>query len=359
MDKITLSAAQWREVCRRVFCAWGTPEDIAVCVATSLVESDLAGVHSHGVVRIGNYHTFVKNGWWLPASRPSVVRESACTALVSGGWGFGQPAVHKGLDLGLAKAREHGIAGVGIIESAHIGRLGEYVERAARAGMIALLGVCNGRYGGHVVPFGGAERVFSTNPMAAGVPAREHPPFVMDFATTVVAAGKLELATDKDKPIPSGWAVDSEGKPAATIRQYLEGGAMLPFGGHKGYALALLIELLSGALTGAGVTERPDKVPSGELGYGGNGTLLIVLDVAHFTDEERFLTNVDSLFERLQSSKPAPGFEKVMIPGEPEAAERERAGQEGISVEGAIWEQIVSIAAESEVSLDDISHRSF
>jgi LDH2 family malate/lactate/ureidoglycolate dehydrogenase len=335
----------------RIFQAWGAPEDIAECVANSLVESNLAGVDSHGVVRIVNYYNFVKPGWWRAASRPQVAREGPCTALVDGNWGFGQPAVHLGLDLGIAKAREHGIAGIGIIQAGHIGRLGEYVERAAGAGMIALLAVSNARSGGHVAPYGGAERVFSTNPIAAGVPAREHAPFIMDFATTVVAAGKVELAPDPDMPIPAGWAVDREGRPATTARQYMEGGAMLPFGGHKGYALALLAELLCGALTGAGVTERPQKVPTGSLGFAGNATFLIVLDVAHFTDADQFLADVDGLFDRLKHVKPAPGFQRVMIPGEPEAEQRlKRTGAE-IGVHSAIWERIVQIAAESQINL--------
>ena len=354
MNDVRLSAAQWREVCERVFRAWGAPDDIAACVAHSLVESNLAGVDSHGVVRIGNYYNFVKPGWWLAAGRPQVARQGPCTAIIDGNWGFGQPAMHLGVDVGIAKARELGIAGIGIIRAGHIGRLGEYAEKAAAAGMLAMMGTSNARSGGHVVPYGGAERVFSTNPIAAGVPAREHAPFIMDFATTVVAAGKLELGGEPDKPIPAGWAVDGEGRPATTARQYLEGGAMLPFANHKGFALMLLIELLAGALTGAGVTQRPQVVPTGGLGFAGNATFLLVLDIAHFTDVDQFFADADGLFERLDSVKPAPGFQRVIVPGEPEAEQRLRRATEGISVTGMVWEQITRIAAESQVNLDDL-----
>jgi hydroxycarboxylate dehydrogenase B len=354
MNDVRFSAAQWCQVCVRILRAWGAPDDIAACVAHSLVESNLAGVDSHGVVRIGNYYRFIKPGWWLAAARPQVAREGPSTAIVDGNWGFGQPAMHMGLEVGIAKARRHGIAGIGIIRAGHIGRLGEYAEKAAAAKMMTLMGTSNATSGGHVAPYGGAERVFSTNPAAAGVPARDHPPFLMDFATTVVAAGKLELVGDPDKPIPPGWAVDQEGLPASSARQYLEGGAMLPFAGHKGYALMLLIELLAGALTGAGVTQRPQVVPTGGLGFGGNATFLIVLDIAHFTDIDRFFADVDGLFERLDGVKPAPGFEKVIIPGEPEAKQRLRRAQEGFSVAGVVWEEIIRIAGESRVNLDDI-----
>jgi hydroxycarboxylate dehydrogenase B len=352
-DDVRMSPARWRDLCERVFTAWGAPADIAACVANSLVESNLAGIDSHGVVRIGNYYNFVKPGWWLPARRPTVTREGPCTAVVDGNWGFGQPAMHRGIELGIAKAREHGIAGIGVIQAGHIGRLGEYAEKAAAAGMIALMGTSNARHGGHVVPYAGAERVFSTNPMAAAVPARAHVPFIMDFATTVVAAGKLELTGDPDAKIPAGWAVDKNGAPAQTGRQYLDGGAMLPLAGHKGYALMLLIELLAGALTGAGVTQRPQVVPTGGVGFGGNSTFIIVLEASHFTDKESFLSDVDALFQRLDGVRPAPGFQQVIVPGEPEAAQRARRSKEGFAVTAAIWEQIARIAAECKVSLAD------
>jgi LDH2 family malate/lactate/ureidoglycolate dehydrogenase len=354
MNDFRLGAAQWREVCERIFRAWGAPQDIAACVAHSLVESNLVGVDSHGVIRIGNYYRFVKPGWWRAAGRPQVMREGPCTAIIDGNWGFGQPAMHMGLSVGISKAREHGIAGIGIIQAGHIGRLGEYAENAAAAKMIAMLGTSNATSGGHVAPHGGAQRVFSTNPLAAGIPSRQHAPFIMDFATTVVAAGKLELGDGPDKPITEGWAVDQEGRPATSARQYLDGGAMLPFAGHKGYALMLLIELMAGGLTGAGVTQRPQVVPTGGLGFAGNATFLIVLDPAHFTDIDQFFDDVDGLLERLGGVKPAPGFQRVIVPGEPEAEQRLRRTREGIPVTGAVWEQIEQIAAESQVSLNDI-----
>ena len=154
---------------------------------------------------------------------------------------------------------------------------------------------------------------------------------------------------------PKGWAVDVEGRPATTIRQFLEGGGLVPFGGHKGYALALLVELMCGALTGAGVPKQPPqaKKPRGP-GFGGNSAFMVVLNIAHFTDEQQFYTDVDGLFDRLEAVKPAPGFAQVMIPGAPEIAQREKRSREGITVDGAIWERIAAAAAERQVGLDDI-----
>ena len=351
---IRLRAEQWRSICKRVFKAWGAPDDIAECVAHSLVESNLVGVDSHGVVRIANYYNFFKPGWWLAAARPEVRRSDPCTAVVDGNWGFGQPAMQMAVDLGIEKARANGIAGIAVIRCGHIGRLGEYAEKAAAAGMVALLGTSNALHGGHVVPYGGAERVFSTNPIAAAVPAGSHVPFIMDFATTVVAAGKLELSGEPDAKIPAGWAVDKDGRPATVARQYLEGGAMLPFAGHKGYALMLLVELLAGALTGAGVTQRPQVVSTGTLGFAGNSTFLIVIDVGAFTDRQKFAVDVDALFSRLDGVAPAPGFQKVVVPGEPEAEQRRKRSKEGFTITAVIWEQIRKIAGESKVDLTDL-----
>jgi hydroxycarboxylate dehydrogenase B len=351
MEDVRLSPEQWRGICEKVIGAWGAPTDIAACVANSFVESNLCGVDSHGVVRIVNYWRFVKSRWWLAEARPAVARESACTAVVDGRWGLGQPAMHMGLDLGIAKARQTGIAGIGVIQCGHIGRLGEYADKAARQGMVAMLGTSNAIHGGHVAPFGGAERVFSTNPIAAAVPARGHAPFLMDFATTVVAAGKLELGADPDMPIPEGWAMNASGGPARTAREYVDGGAQLPFGGHKGYALMLLVELLAGALTGAGVTQRPATVPTGQLGWAGNSTFLVVLDPGVFTDKDRFLSDVDGLFARLDGVKPAAGFKRVVVPGEPEVEQRERRLRDGFPIPRVIWDQIAAVAAECGADL--------
>jgi LDH2 family malate/lactate/ureidoglycolate dehydrogenase len=352
MNDITLSADKWREVSRRIFCAWGAPEDIADCVADSLVDSDLAGIYSHGVIRVADYISYVKAGWWRPERRPEIVGETPTITIVDGRYGFGQPAAHLALDASIPKAKGMGIAAASVLHCGHIGRLGEYAEKATSEGVVALIAASSGGNGGVVVPYGGAERVFSTNPVAAGVPARDHAPFIMDFATTVIAAGKIELAPDKDARIPEGWAVDAEGRPATTIRQFLEGGGLVSFGGHKGYALALLVELICGALTGAGVP-APPRTTRGP-GFGGNSAFMIILGISHFTDEERFYTNVDGLFGRLEAVRPAPGFAQVMIPGAPENAQREKRRRTGITVEGAIWERIVSAAAERQVSLDDI-----
>jgi LDH2 family malate/lactate/ureidoglycolate dehydrogenase len=346
-----LSGEQWVETCRRVFTSWGAPDDIAGCVARSLVGSDLAGVSSHGVMRIPSYHRFLRAGWLDPAARPEVVRESAASALVESHWGFGQVAFWLAVELAIAKSKECGIAGVGVTHSGHAGRLGEYVEYAAQKGVIAIVMVSNGRPGGPLAPHGGAQRVLGTNPLAAGSPAGNHPPFVMDFATSAVAAGKLELL--RGQAIPEGWVLNIAGEPARTADEYFEGGALLPFGGHKGYGLAMLVEMLSGGLTGAGITERPGETPT--QGAGGNPGFVIALDIAQYTDPTEYARAVDAFFARLHGVTPAPRSGGVLIPGEIEERERARHRAEGIEVSDAVWDSIRAVADEHGVSLHDIA----
>ncbi len=336
---ICLSAETWRDLCRRIFMAWGAPDDIADCVARSLVESDLAGVASHGVMRVASYHGFLQAGWLNPAARPEVVRDGTASALVESHWGFGQVAFWHALELAMVKARRAGCAGVGVAHSGHAGRLGEYVEHAARQGIIAIVMASNGRPGGGLAPHGGAERVLGTNPIAAGAPAGALPPFVMDFATSAVAWGRLDLM--RGQPIPAGWALNAAGEPAHTADEALAG-SLLPFGGHKGYGLAVLVELLSGALTGAGPTEQPGETP--KEGRGGNPGFVLALDIAHFTEPEDYAAAVESFFGRLKGVRPAPGSSGVLIPGEPEEAARAQCRSAGITVADATWARIAAVA---------------
>ncbi len=348
----TLSREQWQDLAGRILVSWGTPEDIAACVARSLVDADMAGMGSHGVLRIASYYSFLQAGWLKPAGRPAVAKEGPAVATVDGGWGFGQPAMYAALEIGIAKSRAEGVAAVGLQHCGHIGRLGEYAEVAAAEGAVAIVMASGGNTGGLVAPYGGAERVLSTNPIAAGVPAGERPPCILDFATSQVAAGKIELAPDKEMPIPEGWALAADGSPARTPAAFLDGGALLPFGGHKGYAVAMLIELLCGGLTEAGLSERPQHIPA--QGLGGNAAFALVIDIAHFADLGAFGAAVDAFFDRVKGVRPSLGSPGVLIPGEPEVANRVRHAETGITVADATWAGIVEIAQERGVSFDHI-----
>jgi hydroxycarboxylate dehydrogenase B len=329
---LTLSADTLTTAATTIFRAAGTPDDIAELVSRSLVGSNLAGHDSHGVIQIPSYVDRIKSGDLDPAARPEVRQEGAGIVQLDGAWGFGQYAAHVCMDLAIQKAKRSQIAMATIVRVSHIGRLGEWAEQAASAGMIGLLGTSwgNGPYA--ATPYGGAGRVLSTNPFAAGVPLGSGDPFVMDFATTAVAEGKLRVARAKGAPVPDGWIVDAEGRPTNDVEQFYTGGGMLlPFGGHKGYALSLMVELLSVALTGGDApADKPWK----------NGAFFIAIDPTAIRPMEEFTGAAGALVERVKGVPAAPGSPGVTIPGEPEQRSRAERGRAGIQIAESTWEAI-------------------
>jgi len=341
------TADQLRRVGRAIFEAAGTPPEVARRVSDSLVTNNLMGHDSHGVIRITAYLDMIREGRIVPRAQPEVVKETPTTALVDGHWAFGQVVAAQGMEIAIAKAREQHISAVGLFHCPHIGRVGEYPAMAADQGMIGIT-VCNSRPpGGNTAPFGGRKPFFSTNPLALAVPAGEHPPMLLDFATSVVAEGKVRVARNRGKQIPEGWIIDAEGCPSTNPQDLYEGGALLPFGRHKGYGLALFIDLLGGALTGAGCTSMSDY-------DGGNGTFMIVIDIENFRPLEEFRVYVDRLFASLKQVPLAPGFEEILIPGEIEYRTQAQREREGIFVEELTWTQIVEAAGGLGVEVEGL-----
>ena len=338
---LVFTAEQLRVVGRRIFVAAGAPDDIAALVAHSLVESNLAGHDSHGVIRIPAYVLAIQRGNLIPNARPSVLRETPTTAVVSGNWAFGQIAAAFAVELAISKARAGHLAAVGVVQCNHIGRLGEYAELAARAGLISMITV-GGFPGGATAPHGGAGRALGTNPFAFGVPAAGFAPMIVDFATTVVAEGKLQVARAKKEPVPLGWILDKEGRPTTDVEDFYAGGTLLPLGGHKGYSLGMVAEVLSGALPGVDAF-RGDRA--------GSGMFVLAVDPEVFRPFEEFAAAVASLFQRVKSVPPAPGFDEVLVPGEPEERSRMRRQAEGIPVPEETWSRLESVARELGVDL--------
>src|ERR671938_2083630 len=239
----------------RIFGAVGAPAEIAARVAHSLVDANLAGHDSHGVIRIPSYVRAVRAGEVIPQASPELVRETDVSALIDGGWAFGQLTAERATRVAMDKARRHGIAVVAAVRCTHIGRLGEYAEMGAAEGIIVFLaaGGLTGKRG-QVAPYGGRRGVLGTNPLAFGFPggSEEFPLLLADFATSAVAAGKIMVARAKGAPLPPGSIQDAQGRPSTRAEDYVEGGTLLPFGGHKGYALALVVELLGRVVTGSG-----------------------------------------------------------------------------------------------------------
>jgi uncharacterized oxidoreductase len=306
----------------------GTPPAAAAAVAESLVESDLAGHDSHGVRRLLPYADFVHAGQVDPAAEPDLLEPSGATAVVDGNRCFGQLAARLATDTVAELAREHGAAAVTVRRAGHVGRLGEYTGALTERGLAALA-VCNSDP--TVAPHGGRERRLGTNPLSIAVPRGDgRPPIVMDWATSAVAEGKLQMSLARGEQAPPGAVVDKDGRPTTNPADFYEGGALLPFGAHKGYGLSVMIELLGGLLSGAGVSSLPGYDET-------NGMLIVALEIGRFGDPDRFRERAEAFCELLAQTAPAEGTDGVLVPGEPEAGAAEQRRREGIAVPAAIW----------------------
>lgn len=337
---LTFPADGLRALAKQFLIRVGTPEDIARVVADDLIDANLVGHDSHGILRLGQYLNQIDSGALKPAARPKVVKDHAATALVSGEWGFGQVSGRYALDLAVERAKTFGVGAVGLIRANHVGRLGAFMERATAKGCVALMWV--GGIGGNIqaVPFGGAQPMYGTNPFAAGVPAGEHGEVVVDFATTQIAAGKIHVALDEGKQLPPGSIVDKEGTPITDPATLLrEGGALLPFGGHKGYGLAVLVELLGKSLTGADTTGDED---GGGIAFKESGAMIVAIDAGAFRPAEDAVASAAKIVAKIRSSPPAPGFERVMTPGEPESRTRAQRRVTGITLHPTTWQAVMA-----------------
>lgn len=338
----TFTADALRRIGQEFFTALGCRPDDAQVVTEHLVQSNLFGHDSHGVLRMYEYVRAVNEGRVDPSAKPKVVREHACTAVVDAQNGFGQVGAVLATQMAIDKAREHGLASVSLRRASHIGRAGEYTIAMARAGLIGTAYVNSGRMGIQVVPFGGIEGRLGTNPLAFAAPRRADPPIVVDMTTCTVADGKIRVATNLGKRLPPGWIIDRQGNPSTDPQDYWEEprGGILPLGGplgHKGYALSMMMELCAGGLSGHGMSSSDMRSP-------GNGVLFTAYDIGRFTEMDLFYDEVEALVKHVKSSRTMPDVSEILVPGEPEfRTERERA-QAGIPIDDTTWAKICDSA---------------
>ena len=336
---------QLQEVAVRILGAAGTPEDIAGEVAELLVWSERIGHHSHGLLRIRPYVERIRSGQLQPAARAVVVSETATIAVLDGMWGYGQVAANAATDIGIEKCLSAGVSVTSAYRINHIGRLGDFTERCARANLVALLFVGGAPSGavGNVAPFGGRAPVWGTNPLAVAIPAGEEV-FSLDFATSVIAGGKAAAARARGVDLDDEYLIDADGTPSSDPDALERGGAIRPFGDHKGYALAFAVELLAGALVGA-------MAPGLEPGELHNGLLLIVIDPRRLGQEWVFQEAVTSVIDKVKGTPPASGFSEVLMPGEPERRQLAESDRSGIHVPQALVEDLGELGTELAVEL--------
>ncbi|UJW30628.1 Ldh family oxidoreductase [Saccharothrix sp. AJ9571] len=325
------------EVARRVLVRAGARKEAAEEVARSLVLSNLLGHDSHGVRRLPQYLRQIRSGQIDPRAEPRTefVRIGAVT--VHGHRAFGQlAAAHATKELqGLARKQGSGVAT--IRDCNHIGRLGEYVATLAEHDLV---GIAFGNADPTVAPHGGAERRLGTNPLAWAVPRQEgKPPVVMDWATSGMAEGKLAVARDRGERVPEGFVLDGEGRTTTNPADFYEGGVLLPFGGHKGYGLSVLIEIVGGLVSGTGIGSMP--------GYqGGFGTVLLAFDIAAFLPPQQFREQTEEFCAELHHTRRAEGHTEVLVPGEPEERVRQERERDGIPLTDAVWQELQALLRE-------------
>ena len=326
-----------------LFVAAGAPPEDAEAVAAHLVDANRCGHDSHGVVRAPGYLEAIADGHTVPGAELRIERDDGATATLDGGWGFGQLVAARAMQLACERARAHGVAVVLAYRSAHVGRLGAYVEQAAAAGLIGVVMANNHGASARVAPFGGAAARIATDPMAFGLPTDDPAaPVVLDMATSVVAEGKVRVARNAGRAVPEGWLLDAAGRsstdPAALYAD--PPGALLPLGGeagHKGFGLALVVEALAGALSPAGTTR-----PGAERG--GNALFVMAIDPERFAGRAAFEASLGGLARDVRRPPFREGASEVLLPGEPERrARRERAA--AIPLDDGTWAQLVEAAA--------------
>ncbi|MFN8663270.1 MAG: Ldh family oxidoreductase [Thermomicrobiales bacterium] len=344
------TADQLRELSRALLVSCGTPEDRADIVADGLVNANLAGHDSHGVLRLPGYLSGVEQRHVIPGNAPRVTSTSGATAIIDADHGWGQPAMWLATETVLDLAREHGVAAAVVHNSYHIGRVAPYVEWLADHGIVA---IAMANAAPAVAPFGGSQRVLGTNPIAWAVPRDEgKQPVSFDVATAGIAEGKLRVARAKGLPVAEGNLVDREGRPTTDPHDFYAGGALLPFGGHKGSGFSLLAQFL-----GRGLAHMDPSAYDGPRGV--NGPLIIALDVSRFSDPRDFRTAIEAQCDVVTACRPREGVDVVRLPGEPELANREERLRAGIHVPDATWQELRELAARQGVAFPNVGTESF
>ncbi len=352
---IHIPADALTDFCAEIFACAGCEVEEAGRVSASLVDANLTGHDSHGVIRVPRYVDWVRTGDLIPNQSLERLVDTPVIGVVDGRFGFGQTMAPMAVDIGVEKAKATGLSAISLRNSGHIGRVGEWAERAAAAGLISIHFV-NAAGSILVAPFGGLERRLSTAPFCVGVPREGAPPVVLDFATSLVAEGKVNVASHGGKPLPSDALIGPDGAfsgdPALIYgpltsegtRDHKHGaGAMRAFGEHKGSGLALICELLGGSLTGNGATE-PDRKFA-------NGMFSLYLDPSQIDPSHVFDADMTRYLDWFQQGKAIPG-EAILTPGEPERASRAKRAQSGVPLADEAWALIKATARSVGVNRD-------
>jgi uncharacterized oxidoreductase len=350
MTKV-FQAQALRTQCAAILHAAGSNKDEADKVASNLVLANLSGHDSHGVGMVPRYVDAVLEGGLTPNARAKVMLDAASLLTVDGQRGYGQVVGEEAMQFALARTRETGSCILALGNAHHLGRIGHFAEMAVAQGFVSLHFV-NVQARPVVAPWGGADGRYGTNPCCIGIPLQGRDPFVLDFATSRVAQGKMRVAHNEGRRVDEGLLIDEHGRPTTdpgvVVVPQSNGlfGALMPFGEHKGYGLAVACELLGGALTGTGTWHRTADAKRAVI----NGMLTIVIDPQKLGTRSQFESEALAFVDWLRQSPPAPGSEGVMIAGQPERIARVQRERDGIAVDDTTWAEIVAAGAKVGVA---------
>ncbi len=328
----------------------GSAEDEAQEVADHLVRANLAGHDSHGVGMLPAYVRLLQDGLLVPNQTAETVLDAGALLVIDARRGFGQRMTANAVRRAIARARELGACVLALRNSSHIGRVGTYAELAARSGcaFTAFVNVTDHR--DVQAPWACAEPRLGTNPFCTAVPGPDGPALMLDMATTTIAAGKARVACNKGVPVPDGCLIDEAGHPTNDPTGFIRDrtGAMLSFGRHKGSGLAVMCEIMAGAIGGGQRVDQP--VQGGIL----NSMLATVIDLSKLGDPASIAEGVESTKAHIRSSRVAPGFDEVLLPGEPESRAAGERAKAGIPVDATTWKEIVEAAGKLGITQADI-----
>jgi uncharacterized oxidoreductase len=322
-----------RSFVAEIFSKAGCRAEEARTIADRLVESNLVGHDSHGVIRVSDYVGYLERGQVLANQQVEVVTDLPSVLVLDGRRGFGQSIGEQAMRLGIAKAKSTGVAAVTLRNCGHLGRIGDWPELATAAGLVSLHFVNTSGFGLLVAPFGGIDRRLSANPIAAGVPRRGASPIILDISTCSMAEGKIKVARNRGQQIPAGCVIDHEGRPTVEPKDFYatRPGAILPFGGHKGFGLSVVAEVFAGALGGGGCSNPENNQ------FMSNGMMTLLLSPDAFGSREEFDAEVERFAAFLKSSRKAAGVDEILLPGEIEQRTRAKRFAGGIEIDDVTW----------------------
>lgn len=352
-DHALVSSAWLRDTIQQVFAAAGIETDAALRVADSLVSADLRGVSSHGSMLVPMYVERIQKGSVSTSTSADVVVDAGAVAVLDAGNALGQLTSDQAMDMATTKAKQHGLGAVVVRNAFHFGGAFRYAEAATKAGCIGIV-ASNTR---PLMPApGGATAVVGNNPLAVGVPLGDREPLILDMALSEAALGKIRLAAQEGRPIPSTWATDAEGAPTTDAAAAIAG-LLLPAAGHKGYGLALVIDMLTGVLAGGGFGRSVRGLYADTSVPNNCAHFFLALDLAHFGDVDEFRNRAGQLAQEILASPTAPGVERTLLPGQLECERAHAAAQTGVRVDRSVLTALVETAASVGVAVE-LAHAS-